>query len=176
MDLWGGFSRGAPLAAGSFDAPVDARLEPFLHELAEAPLTPSLRSVIDASDEASRRRGRDEALALLMQRELSRAPMLLLVEDLHWAPASLVDALLRLTPVTVDQPLVLVLTSRPENERLYDSLRSQPARAPKRCRAVRKTKTTPAQPKTLLTAWRSTYASNGRRCCTATDSTSTNAP
>jgi predicted ATPase len=81
-------------------APVDARLQPFLHELAEAPLTPSLRSVIDASDEASRRRGRDEALALLMRRELSRAPMLLLVEDLHWAPASLVDALLRLTPIT----------------------------------------------------------------------------
>ena len=67
---------------------------------------------------------------MLVRRELSRAPMLLLVEDLHWAAASLVDALLRLTPITIDQPLVLVLTSRPENERLYEALRSQPARAP----------------------------------------------
>lgn len=110
------------IGAGS----VDARLQPFLHEVAEAPLAPALRSLIDASDEASRRRGRDEALALLVRRELSRAPMLLLVEDLHWADASLVDALLRLTPIAIDQPLVLVLTSRPENERLYETLRSQP--------------------------------------------------
>ena len=116
----------ALIAAGS----VDARLRPFLHELAEAPLTPALRGLIDASDEASRRRSRDEALALLVRRELSRAPMLLLVEDLHWADASLVDALLRLTPIAIDQPLVLVLTSRPENERLYEALRSQPAGAP----------------------------------------------
>ena len=111
-------------------ARIDARLQPFLHELAEAPLTPALRSVIDASDEASRGRGRDEALALLIQQELLRAPMLLLVEDLHWADSSLVDALLRLTPLTIDRPLVLVLTSRPENERLYDALRNQLARAP----------------------------------------------
>ncbi|MBV9982369.1 adenylate/guanylate cyclase domain-containing protein [Bradyrhizobium sp.] len=110
--------------------PIDARIQPFLHELAEAPLTPSLRSLIDASDETSRRRGRDEALALLVRRELSRAPMLLLVEDLHWADASLVDALLRLAPIAIDQPLILVLTSRPENERLYEALRSQPAGAP----------------------------------------------
>ncbi|MBN9488689.1 MAG: AAA family ATPase [Alphaproteobacteria bacterium] len=109
---------------------VDARLQPFLHELAEAPLTPSLRGLIDASDEASRRRGRDDALALLVRRELSRAPMLLLVEDLHWADTSLVDALMRLTSIAIDRPLVLVLTSRPENERLYEALRSQPAGAP----------------------------------------------
>lgn len=109
--------------------PVDERLQAFVHELADAPLKPSMRSLIDASDQASRRRGRDEALALLLRRELSRAPMLLLVEDLHWADASLVDALLRLTPMTIDQPLVLVLTSRPENERLYEALRSQPAGA-----------------------------------------------
>ncbi|HTO65619.1 MAG TPA: adenylate/guanylate cyclase domain-containing protein [Bradyrhizobium sp.] len=110
--------------------PVDARLQPFLHELAEAPLAPALRSLIDASDEASRRRGRDEALAFLVRRALSRAPMLLLVEDLHWADASLVEALVRLTSIGIDRPLVLVLTSRPENEHLYEALRSQPAVAP----------------------------------------------
>jgi class 3 adenylate cyclase/tetratricopeptide (TPR) repeat protein len=109
---------------------VEARLQPFLHELAEAPLTPALRTLIDASDESSRRRSRDEALTLLMERMLTRAPMLLLVEDLHWADLALVETLLRLARIAVDRPLVLALTSRPENERLYEALHIQPAGAP----------------------------------------------
>ena len=109
--------------------PVEERLQPFLHELAEAPLTPALRSLIDASDEATRRAGRNEALALLVRR-LSHAPMLLIVEDMHWADAALAEALLRLASIALDRPLVLALTSRPENERFYEALRIQPAGAP----------------------------------------------
>ena len=109
--------------------PVEERLQPFLHELAEAPLTPTLRSLIDASDEATRRAGRNEALALLVRR-LSHAPMLLIVEDMHWADAALAEALLRLASIAVDRPLVLALTSRSENERFYEALRIQPAGAP----------------------------------------------
>ncbi len=110
--------------------PIEARLQPFLHELAEASLTLAMRGLIDASDEASRRSGREDALALLVRRGLSSAPMLLLVEDLQWADAALVEALLRLARIAIDRPLVLALTSRPDNERLYEALRMQPAGAP----------------------------------------------
>jgi tetratricopeptide (TPR) repeat protein len=116
----------AVLAAG----PVEPHLPPFLHEIAEAPLTPALRSLIDASDEASRRRGRREALAKVMLWALARGPMLVVAEDAHWADAAFVEALLPLTRLAVDHPLLLALTSRPENERLYEALRVQPAGAP----------------------------------------------
>ncbi|MCW5748611.1 MAG: AAA family ATPase, partial [Alphaproteobacteria bacterium] len=114
------------LAAG----PVEARLLPFLRELAEAPLTPALRGLIDASDETSRRRGRREALAQLVLWALLRKPILLVVEDVHWADASLIETLLPLARLAGDRPLLLTLTSRPENERLYEALRVQPGGAP----------------------------------------------
>jgi class 3 adenylate cyclase/tetratricopeptide (TPR) repeat protein len=110
--------------------PTDAALEPFLYELAGAPLTPALRGRIDASDERMRREKREEALSFLVERALAERPVLLIIEDLHWADPSLAQALSRLAHMVTDRPLVLTLTSRPENERLYDALRAQAADAP----------------------------------------------
>jgi predicted ATPase len=104
---------------------IDASLEPFLHELAGGVLAPAMLGRIDASDEQTRRAKREEALLFLVRRELARGPMLLVIEDLHWAEASLANALPKLASLVTDQPLILALTSRPENERPYESLRAQ---------------------------------------------------
>ncbi len=122
--------RAAAVAGLVAASSVEARLEAFLRELAEAPLTPALRGLIDASDEASRRAGRHEAMAMLIERALADSPLLLVVEDLHWADTALVEALLRVSRIAIDRPLILALTSRPENERLYEALRLQPGGAP----------------------------------------------
>lgn len=111
-------------------ASTDPSLEPFLHELAGAPLTPALRGRIDASNELTRRDKREEALSFLIERELTQRPMLLVIEDLHWADASLAQSLLRLARMVTDRPLILTLTSRPENEGVYEALRAQAANAP----------------------------------------------
>jgi tetratricopeptide (TPR) repeat protein len=108
---------------------VEPRVRPFIYELAEAPLTPALRSLIDASDESSRRTGRRDALVLLAELALARCPTFIVFEDLHWAKADLVDAILALARLTVEQPLVLALTSRREKEIVFAALRSQPAGA-----------------------------------------------
>ena len=122
--------RSAVVRALVESASVDASLEPFLHELAGAPLTPALLSRIDASDERTRRDKREEALSFVVQRALAQRPMLLLIEDLHWADASLAQSLVRLARMVADRPLVLTLTSRPENEHVYEALRAQSAEAP----------------------------------------------
>jgi hypothetical protein len=56
--------------------------------------------------------------------------MLLAIEDLHWAEPSLAQTLSKLASFVADQPLILTLTSRPENERPYEALRAQAAAAP----------------------------------------------
>src|SRR5262249_5301428 len=61
---------------------------------------------------------------------LAQRPMLLVIEDLHWADASLVQSLSRLARMVAERPFVLTLTSRPENEQLYEALRAQSAEAP----------------------------------------------
>jgi class 3 adenylate cyclase/tetratricopeptide (TPR) repeat protein len=122
--------RAAAVSAVLADGHVEPRLRPFLHEIAEAPLPSGMRGMIDASDENSRRVGRRDALALLVRLAQARAPMMLLIEDLHWADAALVDALLPLARLAGEGPLLLTLTSRPENEQLLAALRQQPAGAP----------------------------------------------
>jgi class 3 adenylate cyclase len=109
---------------------IDVGLEPFMHELAGAPLTPVLRGRIDASDERMRRDKRQEAIAFLVKRELAQKGMLLVIEDLHWADPSLAQSMSKLARLVTDHPLVLALTSRPENERTYEALRAQAADAP----------------------------------------------
>ncbi|HJQ55636.1 MAG TPA: adenylate/guanylate cyclase domain-containing protein, partial [Vineibacter sp.] len=112
-------------------APVEPHLPPFLYELAEAPLTPALRGLMDASDESGRRRGRREALTHLTHAAVARGPAMVVVEDAHWADAGLVEAILPLSRLAASAPLLLAVTSRPENEALYEALRMQPAGAPR---------------------------------------------
>jgi class 3 adenylate cyclase/tetratricopeptide (TPR) repeat protein len=123
-------SRGAAIDAVLAAAPAEPHLPPFLYELAEAPLTPALRGLIDASDEAGRRRGRREALAHMAQWAMARGPMLVVIEDAHWADATLVEAVSPLARLAADRRLVLAVTSRPENEGVYAALRVRPGGAP----------------------------------------------
>lgn len=122
--------RAEALAASHGGSAVEPRLDAFLAELAEVPLSSAQRAVLDASDEAMRRNGRRDALALLVERALTNGPFLLVTEDLHWADDTLVQGLLRLLQIAAERPLVAVLTSRPENERLVEALRQQATGAP----------------------------------------------
>jgi adenylate cyclase len=56
------------------------------------------------------------AMRRLFERRLARGPLLLLVEDLHWADAASIELLRFLADRLADRPLLLVLTSRPAAE------------------------------------------------------------
>jgi class 3 adenylate cyclase len=102
----------ALVAAGD----IAAALHPFLLDLLGVPLPPDARLLVDAMDESRRRRGRQEAVAAVLQAAARRAPVLLLVEDMHWAEADLLDDLAALAEAGASLPAVLVLTTRRDGD------------------------------------------------------------
>jgi adenylate cyclase len=54
------------------------------------------------------------AARVLIERRLQREPLLILVEDLHWADAASVDLLRQVVDQLADRPLMLLLSHRPD--------------------------------------------------------------
>ena len=88
---------------------------PLLCHLLDLPV-PEAGRAIHAMDEATRRRGRDQALVGLVESACEAGGVLVVVEDLHWADAATVDTLTALAGVTLRRPLMLVLTTRVDGE------------------------------------------------------------
>lgn len=80
----------------AFDSPMPARLEAFFRSL----------------DIAVRQQHRRTLLAQICQQRALRTPLLIAVEDLHWASPDLRDILAALAATIAEQPILLVLTGR----------------------------------------------------------------
>ncbi len=69
------------------------------------------------------------AIQVLVQTLAQHRPLILVLEDMHWADPSSVELLLRLIPLISELPMLLCLTSRPEREsagwRMVAALRDQ---------------------------------------------------
>jgi hypothetical protein len=93
--------------AGLFEEPRDARwVESHLRPLVGA-----------ESDEGAETPRRDDAFAAwrrFFEALAEREPLVLLLEDLHWADDSLLDFVDHLLDWTTDLPLLVVATARPE--------------------------------------------------------------
>lgn len=110
---------GADAARASLDRAlaqgrVDDEHEPFVADLVGAPQRAGSR--FDAMDPPARMRGRIDALADLAMRAAKVEPRLLLVEDLHWAVPTVVDALGALADRSREHPFALLMTSRREGD------------------------------------------------------------
>ena len=119
-DRWrgrsGGTCRGsrARCSAGRLD---DAD-ELHLLDLLSLPLPPSLRSLFDAMDEPTRERRQGEVLARVLQRCSARSPCLIVIEDLHWAPARTLRQAAALAAAVEQCPALLVTTARSDGDPL----------------------------------------------------------
>lgn len=98
------------LARGLLE-PADAA---FVNDLLELPQPPALRAVYDAMDPATRDAGKRQAVSHLVRRASHDRPLLLLVEDLHWADPPTLAHLAALARTVRQCPAVLVMTSRIE--------------------------------------------------------------
>ena len=91
----------------------DAAAEPYayLGHLLSLKLDPDMQARITAVDFEAIKRYVSSLVQTL--RAISRTgPAVLVFEDLHWADAASVDALLALAPLTADLPVLLIMTSR----------------------------------------------------------------
>jgi class 3 adenylate cyclase/tetratricopeptide (TPR) repeat protein len=127
-------------AAAADPALVDRRV--FLNDLLDLPQPTEVRGLYDAMDGATRSRGVRETVAALVRQASTRAPLLLAIEDLHWADQATLGHLASLAEAAATCPVILVMTSRIEGDPLDHAWRAsiggsplvtidlQPLRAP----------------------------------------------
>ncbi len=87
---------------------------PFLHALLDLPPPPETRELFDAMDSATRKQGTIETISELIASLSTRGPLLLVVEDVHWADQSILDLLAGTAIAVADVPALLVMTTRVE--------------------------------------------------------------
>ena len=95
----------------------------FLNDLLDLPQPTGLRGVYDAMDNATRGRGRRETVAELTRRASARQPVMITIEDLHWADGITLAYLAELTAAVAECPAVLAMTSRVEGDPLDEAWR-----------------------------------------------------
>jgi class 3 adenylate cyclase/tetratricopeptide (TPR) repeat protein len=103
---------------------VDGESRVFLNDLLDLPQTADLRAIYDAMDNATRNRGKQAAVAELLEGASRRAPVLLMVEDVHWADGLTLGHLAAMAARVKDCPAVLLITSRIEGDPLDHAWRA----------------------------------------------------
>ncbi|SDR00488.1 Tetratricopeptide repeat-containing protein [Rhizobiales bacterium GAS113] len=88
----------------------------FLYDLLDLPPSGEWRALYDAMDNAARNRGKRALVGALTEHSCGRSPLLIVVEDLHWADAHLLGHLGALAAALAGGPGLLVMTSRVEGD------------------------------------------------------------
>ena len=104
---------------------IDPQQLVHLHGLLDLPPPPELRGIYDAMDRAGRQEGARRTMATLIRRNSRRAPLLLVVEDVHWADSETLGQLAGMASAIDKCPVLLVLTSRIEGDPLDAAWRAQ---------------------------------------------------
>ncbi len=120
--------------AAADQAVAEGALEPnqrvLLNDLLGLPHPVELRAMYDAMDNATRNNGKREVVTRLIRGVSARAPVLLIVEDVHWADPLVLAHLAAMTAAVGDCPAVLVITTRIEGDPLDQAWRATTRGAP----------------------------------------------
>ncbi|MBL8907765.1 MAG: AAA family ATPase, partial [Rhizobiales bacterium] len=103
----------------------DAEGQVFINELTGMPQPPELRLILDAMDIATREEGLRITLSQLIERGSRGQPMLLAVEDVHWAKPHTLTNLAIMSAAASQCPAILIMTSRFENDPIDHAWRAR---------------------------------------------------
>ena len=92
--------------------PIAAEQRVFLHDLLDVAPPIELRALAAAMSTGAREKGSLDALCELAAGASGAGPLLLVVEDIHWADPWTLERLAALAVLAARQPLVLVMTTR----------------------------------------------------------------
>lgn len=113
---------------------AEGLLEPdravFLTDLLDLPQPTGQRGVYDAMDNATRNRGKMATVAALVTAISRRQPVLIIVEDVHWADTASLSYLAGLTKTVPECPALLLMTSRVNGDPLDRALRASTESSP----------------------------------------------
>ncbi len=102
----------------------------FLYDLLDLPQPAELRSIYEAMDNTARNRGKQGVAAALLRTIAGRQPVVVIIEDIHWAGPITLQYLAAFCTVTAACPAVLLLTSRIEGDPLDQAWRSSVRNCP----------------------------------------------
>ena len=88
----------------------------FLQDLLDLPPSGEQRALYEAMDNTTRNRGKREAAAAIVAHATRDRPLLLIVEDLHWAEPSVLAHLAAIVTAAASSRALLVTTSRVEGD------------------------------------------------------------
>ena len=104
---------------------IDATSAMFLTRILGTPLTEEERLVHDVMSDGVRQDGVRAMLDQLLRGAATEGPLLLIVEDIHWADRSALKDLALVATVTSDAPILLLMSARPEAYPLDDGWRAE---------------------------------------------------
>lgn len=112
----------------------DGLLEPdqavFLNDLLNLSQPKALRVLYDAMDNATRNEGKRAVVSTLVAASANRRPVLVIVEDVHWADPVTLTHLAALARTVAECPALLLMTSRVEGDQLDQKWRSSTEGSP----------------------------------------------
>ena len=104
--------RRAAIEAAGAARPIAPDRQLFLYDLLDVTPPPELRALAAAMSTAAREQGSLHAVCDLATTAGTAEPLLLVVEDIHWADAWTLERLAALALLAAKQPLLLVMTTR----------------------------------------------------------------
>ncbi|QPB23377.1 adenylate/guanylate cyclase domain-containing protein [Rhizobium sp. 007] len=102
----------------------------FLNDLLDLPQPPELRVLVNAMDNQTLRAGRITAVTGLVQRTSLERPVLIVVEDIHWADEMTLAHLAAIAAASARCMTIVAMTSRGEGDPLGSTWREQVAEVP----------------------------------------------
>jgi class 3 adenylate cyclase/tetratricopeptide (TPR) repeat protein len=106
-------------AANAVDR-ITAKDRPFLRDLLGLPQDAASGSLYEAMDSHTREQGKHQALIDLVEFASQQNPVLLVIEDLHWADEPTLESVAVLVDAVERCPALLLVTSRPEGDPITD--------------------------------------------------------
>lgn len=107
---------GASVSAAVQAASIDPDCNMFLYDLLGLPQPEDLRVVHDAMDSEARAAGIRNAVCEVIRQGSLDGPLLLVVEDIHWAGSSTLGQLASIAATARDLPVILIMTTRIEGD------------------------------------------------------------
>ncbi|MBT3929456.1 MAG: AAA family ATPase [Rhodospirillaceae bacterium] len=115
LDLPAGEERADALNDQLQTGELPQSLAPYLLEVLALPQTSETRPIFAAETPEGRHHGIGEAIAVATE-HAAKAPILLIVEDAHWADADVRERLATLATRIAELPVLLIVTTRIEND------------------------------------------------------------
>ncbi len=117
--------RARQVAAAIGSGLVDQADLVFFNDLLDVAQPMELRAISDAMNTAARQQGQEAALQTLLRRLSVQKPVMILIEDIHWADPPVLSVLAALAHVANEAPVILAMTTRIEGDPIDAAWRGQ---------------------------------------------------